>query len=123
MGVSSRLIFYIDDEESIGLIAQGYINKHLKGVMTKVFTSGHDALAEYKKVVPDVIITDYNRTKDSTSTLEFLELVRKDPRPQKSKIILVSSSDEAATVEHLVDVRLRKPIILNELAAVIKKFN
>ncbi len=112
-------VLVVDDDATISMVIDN-IFRTLKVKECISVRCGEDALAEYKTLKPDLILTDWNM-KDMdglqlTSAIRGLNKVSKNPTP----IILMSGYTDLENVKKAIDLGvnefLLKPFSVNDLA-------
>ena len=83
----AKLIYVVDDEESIRQIVRSYLEK--EGYTVEEFANGEDAMAAYTKRIPDMLIIDIMMP--GMSGYELCNEIRKKAN---TPIIIISARDE-----------------------------
>ncbi len=112
-------VLLVEDEHSQAEVLMMLLT--LEGFEVAVAVNGKDALTQLDRVQPDVIITDYMMP--GMTGGEMAERVRGAPQHAKVPIVLMSATEARLVEQHSehFDVFLRKPYLLDDLFAVIKR--
>lgn len=112
-------ILYIDDDDLIREDAVEYLSFHCDNVYEA--NDGEDGLEKYKKIKPDVIITDIKMPK-----LNGIDMIKKIRETDKTtKIIVATAFLETTYLVEAIELGLVKylvkPIMENNLLLVLEK--
>ncbi|UOF90875.1 response regulator transcription factor [Fodinisporobacter ferrooxydans] len=117
MDNSNKLIFIIDDDPTIRLIIERYLQQ--EGYRVRTFSDGEDVLDSFRQYKPDMLIMDI-----MMPGIDGYELCKKVRAESEVPIIMVSAKDEE--VDKIVglelgsDDYLSKPFSPRELVARVK---
>ena len=113
----AKLIYVVDDEESIRQIVRSYLEK--EGDTVEEFANGEDAMAAYTKRIPDMLIIDIMMP--GMSGYELCNEIRKKAN---TPIIIISARDEELDrilgIEMGADDYMPKPFSPREMVARVK---
>ncbi len=113
-----KLIIVDDEEDFILTFAE---RLKIRGVNSRIATSGEKALDFIKEEIPDVVLTDLKMP--GMDGLELLESIKK-PYPEVQVIILTghgSGKEEAEAIRLGAFHYIRKPVDINELVQILKE--
>ncbi|WP_155750860.1 response regulator [Scytonema sp. UIC 10036] len=121
--VSSEKILIVDDEEIIRLVVQSCL-EDLAGWNVITAQSGQEALSKVMEEKPDAILLDVMMP--GMTGLEFLRLLRENPKNQYIPVILLTAKSEYTTPQKIIDFGLAgaisKPFDAYELVENISNF-
>ncbi|MUG99080.1 response regulator [Scytonema sp. UIC 10036] len=121
--MSSEKILIVDDEEIIRLVVQSCL-EDLAGWNVITAQSGQEALSKVMEEKPDAILLDVMMP--GMTGLEFLRLLRENPKNQYIPVILLTAKSEYTTPQKIIDFGLAgaisKPFDAYELVENISNF-
>jgi DNA-binding NtrC family response regulator len=120
-----RKVMILEDEDDILLLYKDYLKRKGHYIIASS-TTADEALKDYEKYVPDVVIIDYKLPGKKNGLEAAREIVTKDPR---ARILIISAFEkvkqEIAQTNFFRDKQipvLIKPIKLSRLGEIISKF-
>ena len=112
-------VLIVDDEESVVMFMKSYFRR--RKILAYVATSGHQALEEFKKVKPDLVLLDI--IMEDLDGFEILKEIKK--KSPDTKVIMITGRQDTQAKQLSsrlgADGFIRKPIVIEEFDQIISE--